>query len=177
MQEKACCSARQYLLLDDDAIIAQCEVDRFRSGGPGGQKRNKTSSGIRLRHRPTGLMVKATEDRSQQVNLRRAIRRLREAIALQVRAGILLDGYQKSDCLLSCMSRDGRLTVGRRDPRYTLVVADVLDVFAACDMRVRDAAKVLGISTGQLSQFFRRYPKLFRQVNQMRLSVGAKPLR
>lgn len=39
-----------------------------RSGGPGGQKVNKTSSCVQLLHRPTGIMVKCQESRSQALN-------------------------------------------------------------------------------------------------------------
>ena len=39
---------RDYLDLDDAALFAQCEFDRFRASGPGGQKRNRTASAVRL---------------------------------------------------------------------------------------------------------------------------------
>ena len=74
-----------YLALDDAALLDQCHLHIHRASGPGGQKRNKTSSAIRLRHTPTELMVVATESRSQHENKRRALRRLRMAIALNAR--------------------------------------------------------------------------------------------
>ncbi len=40
----------------------------IRGSGPGGQKRNKTSSGVRLTHAPTGLEVRVTNSRSQGLN-------------------------------------------------------------------------------------------------------------
>jgi peptide chain release factor len=50
--------------------IASAEVDeRFvRGTGPGGQKINKTSSTVWLRHRPTGIEVRCQRERSQAAN-------------------------------------------------------------------------------------------------------------
>ena len=76
-----------FLRLSDQALLAQCELDRFRASGPGGQKRNKTESAVRLRHLPTGLVASATESRSQHENRARALRRLRERLALELRGG------------------------------------------------------------------------------------------
>ena len=50
--------------------------DTYRSSGNGGQHRNKTDSAVRLTHLPTGTVVTATEDRSQQVNRKVAWERL-----------------------------------------------------------------------------------------------------
>ena len=58
-------------------------VDTFRASGPGGQHRNKTDSGVRLTHLPTGTVVTATEDRSQHANRKVAWKRLQETLGNQ----------------------------------------------------------------------------------------------
>ncbi len=166
-----------YLQLDDAALLAQCGVDHYRSRGPGGQKRNKTSSAVRLRHRPTGLAVTATEDRSQHVNKARAIRRLREAIALNTRRLVDPEGYAPSEVVASCIGGNRSLSVGRRDGRYHSVVREVLDLVAACEAKVSRVAECVGVSTAHLVKFFRKDPKLWKQVNQMRAAAGLKALR
>ena len=166
-----------FLALEDEALVRQCAVDHYRASGPGGQKRNKTSSAVRLRHRPTGIAVTGADDRSQSVNKIRAIRRLRAAIALQVRAPVDLAQYAPSELLAGCITTDRALHVGRRDRRYWLVVCELLDVLDACSSRVRDAARYVGISTAALAKFIANDPKLWERVNQMRAAAGAKPLR
>ena len=49
------------------------EVQRIRSQGPGGQKVNKTSSCVRIIHKPTGIMVRCQDEKSQFRNLDRAM--------------------------------------------------------------------------------------------------------
>ncbi len=73
-------AARLALALDDAALLAQCEEEFFVAGGPGGQHRNKTESGVRLTHPPTELSVTATERRSQLQNRGAALQRLREGL-------------------------------------------------------------------------------------------------
>ncbi len=70
-------AARRALALPDDALAAECEETFFIASGPGGQHRNKTETGVRLVHRPTGVVVTATERRSQAQNRGAALDRLR----------------------------------------------------------------------------------------------------
>src|SRR5215470_2370810 len=78
-------AARQALALEDRALLAECEQELFTAGGPGGQHRNKTASGVRLTHPATELSVTATERRSQSLNRRVALQRLRRGLRMLAR--------------------------------------------------------------------------------------------
>jgi hypothetical protein len=168
--------------LSDAQLLAQCDVDTYRASGPGGQKRNKTSSAVRLRHGPTGLIVIAEESRSQHENRERALRRMREALYLKLR-----DELTPEDAAPQAVAArpeyegarggDGRLDLGRKDPRFWPVAGLVLDLLQALQARVAEAAAALGISTGNLIDFLQTSPKVWEQANLLRARFGQKPLR
>jgi protein subunit release factor A len=65
----------------DEALLRECEVDTFRSSGPGGQHVNTTDSAVRLRHLPSGIVVTAREQRSQHQNKAACLEKLRRKVA------------------------------------------------------------------------------------------------
>jgi peptide chain release factor 2 len=70
---------------DDEKAIeikdADLKWETFASGGPGGQHVNKTQSGVRVRHVPSGVMVECTEQRNQGANKKRALKILGAKLA------------------------------------------------------------------------------------------------
>jgi protein subunit release factor B len=59
-----------------ERLARDCDIVAYRSSGPGGQKKNKTESSVRVRHRPTGITRIATESRSQTRNRAAALERV-----------------------------------------------------------------------------------------------------
>src|SRR5262249_13818131 len=135
--------------LSDPQLLVQCAVDTYRASGPGGQKRNKTSSAVRLGHLPTGLIVIAEGSRTQHENRARALRRLRQALYLQLRdelspEALLPETIAARDDYRDARDGGGRLHLGRKDLRYWPAVGVVLDVLRAVQGRVSEAAVALG---------------------------------
>jgi hypothetical protein len=158
-----------WTVLTDAQLLAGCEVDTYRASGPGGQKRNKTDSAVRLRHLPSGLMVIAEESRSQHENKARALRRLRERLYLQLRLPFMAP--------MNGQSVEAPLKVGRKDDRFWPTVGLVLDALDEAQGQVSTVAAWLGASTGQLIDFLQRDETIWAQANQLRQRHGQKPLR
>ena len=64
----------------DEELLRECELETFRSSGPGGQHVNKTESAVRLRHPPSGLVVTSQQERSQHRNKTICLQKLRKKV-------------------------------------------------------------------------------------------------
>jgi ribosome-associated protein len=65
---------------DPEILKHQVLLETYRSSGPGGQRKNKVETAVRLKHLPSGITVIATEHRSQAENRKLAFKRLRERL-------------------------------------------------------------------------------------------------
>ena len=65
---------------DVEALKKQVIIETYRSRGPGGQRKNKVETAVRLKHLPSGMTVVATEHRSQADNRKLAFERLRDRL-------------------------------------------------------------------------------------------------
>ena len=68
-----------------ERLARDCDITPFKSSGPGGQKKNKTESSVRVVHRPTGITRIATESRSQLRNKAAALERVWQELQRRAR--------------------------------------------------------------------------------------------
>ena len=127
--------------------------------GNGGQKINKTSSAVRLRHLPTGIAVSANEERSQSRNRHIALRKLRYEIALHVRTDIIVPGELFK--LLPAPSPSNHA-------RLILWAAALFDRLAASDFDLAKTAALCGVSASQLERAMRKFPQVWRVYSELR---------
>jgi hypothetical protein len=153
-----------WLAMSDEALHRACEEDFYRASGPGGQKRNKTESAVRLRHIPTGLMVVATESRSREENRQRALRRIRSAIALRLREPV--DDTCLATALTSLIAEG--LQLGVKHPQFLASAAALLDLLDHHHAKLSIVAERISQPTAQLVRFLKQSDELWEQTQHLR---------
>ena len=161
------------LALGEDDLMKQCRFAPYKSGGPGGQKRNKTTSAVRLVHEPTGTVAHSSDFREQSANRRRALHRLRYKLAADVgrRPTVDFRGYEPPPWLLA-LRRDGHLTTNVHNPVHARLAAHVLDVLNASGARLSMAAALVGIPISNLVHLIDAEPTVAAAASRIRQRFG-----
>ena len=154
----------ELLALEDDKLLAQCRQECYRASGPGGQHRNTTDSAVRLTVLDGAVTASCADHRSQHRNRADAVKRLRLAIALELRTP-------------QDLPWKGSWKIGQKDRRYAGFIAHVLDVLAQYEWAVGLASKKLGVSTGRLVRILAHDAHAWNVVNQQRQNLGLVALR
>ena len=162
--------------LEEADLLKQCSLSKGRSSGPGGQHRNKVETKVTLVHEPTGVAAQAGERRSAEENRRVALKRLRLALANEIRRDVA-SGDARSDLWRARCSPDGRVSCSAEHQDYPAILAEALDMVWACGLDVKKAAIRLCCSPSQLIKLIQKHPAAVEELNRARQSAGLHPLR
>lgn len=141
----------EILSLDDAALSQIVKLEFARGSGNGGQKRNKTSTAVRVVLDEYGIAATDCSERSQHRNRAAALRKLRILLALHERRPPLPPPRVK--CAVD-------------SPDYPLFAARLLDAVAAAEGDYRKAAATWGVSPSSLLKTLERDPALWEWLNR-----------
>lgn len=149
--------------LSDEALSAVCRLEFIKATGNGGQKRNKSSSAVRVVLDELGLAAADCTERSQHRNRANALKKLRMEAALKLRVFPAVPP-ERIDCALT-------------HPDYPQTAARFLDCLEECNYDHRAAAEMMQCTVSALLKKLHRDPVLWQKVNQERTARGLFALR
>lgn len=155
--------------------MAECQLGRGRSSGPGGQHRNKVETAVTLTHEPTGVAAQAGERRSSMENKRVALKRLRLALATEVRRPV--PAGDRRSALWRSRCRDGRITCSPKHADYPAMLAEAMDNIECCGLDHKKAATRLMCTPSQLLKLVQDHPPAMDGWNRRRREAGMHPLK
>ncbi len=165
-------------LLDDAALLAQCDLRFQRRGGPGGQHRNKTSSGVFLHHEPTDVTAEATERRSQADNRSVALSRLRFRLAVERRTS---SSGEAAGCGWANDLRQKyhghSLKFRDSHPDRPAVLALMLDDLHVAGGQPSAVAKTWAVTTSRVVNLVKSHAPAMMLVNSIRAHHGRSALK
>ena len=156
-----------------EELVKQCKFTRTRSGGPGGQHRNKVETAIVVEHIPTGTTAGASERRSQHANRTVAIERLRINLAINIRT----EPTEEPSELWRSRCKSKKLSISSSHEDFPAILAEALNHIFASDLQLSKAAENLGCSTSQLIKLIRMEDAAWTMLNQNRRDAGMSTLK
>lgn len=171
-------SAYQWLELPPEELLRVCRQARFQGSGPGGQKRNRVYSGIRLTHPDSGVTAESVDGRSAQRNLQDALARLRLNLALSASLdGCDPSGIGASSSREASPRREFRPGANPAHPDFPGFALRALHHLAWNRGRTATAAEALGCSPSALTRFLKADKAVWAKAREIREKNGLFPLK
>ena len=162
-------------MISDEALLKDVALDFGRTGGPGGQHRNRKATSCTATHVPSDYSGKATERRRQSENRKLAFSRLRRTLAIHLRRTVTLDGYVPSE-LWKTRRQGTQFPINPKHSDYPHVLAEALDIIFASEFNQSTAADALLISSSQLLKIVSHEKAALTWLNDQRKERGLSPL-
>lgn len=171
------------LELEAKILLKKCICSYFQSSGAGGQKRNKVKSSVRLQlnlqnpitenSNPIELTVTATESRSSEQNLHKALHKIRLSLALT-----LSTQHSSTEVLVFPNNWPPfRYPVKESHPDLPRIAYRVLSLFVIHQGKIKETAQKLGTSSSTLVKFLYAHKLIWESALACRVQFSLSPLK
>ncbi len=161
----------EILALSEPEFLRQCRIDHFQASGPGGQKRNRKLSAVRLIHIQSSISVTSSEYRETSRNLAIAINKLKLELAIKLD---LDPQIQEADLTARIkFNKD----VSEQNPQFPLMILLAVTLFKRYRGSIRELSLSLNTSSPQLIKFLKKSKQVWTSIQEIRRQNGHPPLK
>lgn len=158
-----------WLDLDPEELLRRCRRERFQGSGPGGQKRNRVYSAVRVIHDESGVSAEGAERRESERNLRDALHRLRIAMSLAPR--------DEAPPWAEKAAGPFRAECNPAHEDFPRALLRALHALAAHGGKIAEASAALGCTGSALTRFLKKDKAGWLRAREIRARQGLPPLR
>lgn len=152
-------------------FIKGCRIINYQASGPGGQKRNRKLSAVRLIHTKSNITVTASEFRETHRNLSIAASKLRLEIALMTEPETSDESIKLLDSI------PFQYDINEKKIDFPFSVLKVFYIFKQNSASVRETGKKLLISSPKLIKFLKKNKQVWQKTQEIRREFGHTPLK
>lgn len=168
-----------WLALPPESFLKLCERTNFQASGPGGQKRNRVLSAVRLEHPPTGLRAEAKARREVALNQKDALQKLRLLLALDA-ATLVADQPDRHPDFIAAQLPAAwpafRAKINPDHPEFPNAAFLALAQLASAAGELAPAAQTLGLSTSAFVRFLKLSGPVLQGARDLRRRFERPPL-
>lgn len=168
-----------WLALPPESFLKLCERTNFQASGPGGQKRNRVLSAVRLEHPPTGLRAEGKARREVALNQKDALQKLRLLLALDA-AALFADNPDRDPAALRARLPAAwpafRAKINPDHPEFPNAAFLALAWLILARGELAPPAQALGLSTSAFVRFLKLSGPVLQRARDLRGRFGRPPL-
>jgi hypothetical protein len=160
------------LCLPEKKLFSVLEQKNFRAQGPGGQKVNKTESGVTLHYAPFNLKVSSQKYRSREENKKKAYRLFRQELGL--RATTFAPEELRTELLPYFQNA---LKIQMKNDKLPLLFYVICGFFYEFEGEHKKVAQSCAVSSSCLLRFCSKHKRLWERINLIRKTFKKHPLK
>ena len=154
-----------YLDLDEQNFLKQCQFQAYKASGTGGQKRNKKASGIRITHTPTLITVAICQDRQQNINKIYACRLLR----IKISTSINIDTIDESWVFHN--------HINEKNWNFAPTLQKIFYKLKKHNFHIKETSKNINTTQNKLIKFLSKNKQVWQIFNQERINRNLKAIK
>lgn len=147
-------------------LLAKCKIEKFQASGAGGQKRNKTQTAVRIKHKKLNVYIECSNYREYKKNLDVGLVRLRLKLALII-CNLSIEEFENQIKNFKLPLNMFRKNASTDHNDYAISIFLGINLFRLNQYSYANSAKKLSISTSSFIKFLKKDKLVFQEFQKL----------